>query len=114
MKSTVAVTAALLLAVPFGAATAACPDKNTTASVDSSGKSGAGMPKDSSHAAQESADSNRQAGQVPPQKEGNTMPLAAEQGGGNKDLATSAQDVQAQQQGGKTAAAQADENKCKD
>jgi len=102
MKSTVAVTAALLLAVPFGAATAACPDKNTTASVDSS------------QAAQQSPDSNRDAGKVPPQKEGNTMPLATQQGGGNKDLATSAQDVQAQQQGGKTAAAQADENKCKD
>lgn len=102
MRSSIAIMAALLLAVPFGAATAACPDKNTTASVDTS------------HAAQQSVDRNREEGKIPPQKEGNTMPLASQQGGGNKDLATSAQDVEAQQQGGKTAAAQADENKCKD
>ncbi|WP_027170155.1 hypothetical protein [Mesorhizobium sp. WSM3224] len=46
------------------------------------------------------------------QKDGSTMPLASQAGAGNKNLATSQQDVEAQQQGGKTAAAQADEN-CK-
>jgi hypothetical protein len=38
------------------------------------------------------------------------MPLANQENGGNKDLATSQQDVEAQQQGDKTAAATADEN----
>ena len=35
------------------------------------------------------------------------MPLASEQGGGDKNLATSQQDVEAQQKGDKTAAAKA-------
>lgn len=41
------------------------------------------------------------------------MPLATEEGGGNKDLATSQQDVEAQQDGEKTAAAKADDDNCK-
>jgi hypothetical protein len=41
------------------------------------------------------------------------MPLATKEGGGNKNLATSQQDVEAQQQGEKTAAAHAKDN-CKD
>jgi hypothetical protein len=41
------------------------------------------------------------------------MPRATKEGGGNKNLATSQQDVEAQQQGEKTAAAQAKDN-CKD
>jgi hypothetical protein len=44
-----------------------------------------------------------------PQKDGNTMPLATQEGGGNKNLATSQQDVEAQQKGDKTAAATADD-----
>ena len=42
------------------------------------------------------------------------MPLAGEEGAGNKDLATSQQDVEAQQQGDKTAAAQAEADACAD
>jgi hypothetical protein len=46
------------------------------------------------------------------------MPLANQEGGGDKDLATSQEDVAAQQKGDKTAAAKADENAksdaCKD
>jgi hypothetical protein len=42
------------------------------------------------------------------------MPLATEQGGGNKDLAISEQDVEAQQDGEKTAAATAEAAKCKE
>jgi hypothetical protein len=38
-------------------------------------------------------------------KDGSTMPLANEPGGGNRQVATSQQDVQSQQQGGQTAAA---------
>lgn len=45
------------------------------------------------------------------QKDGSTMPLATEEGGGDKDLATSQQDVEAQQRGEKTAAAEATEAK---
>lgn len=41
------------------------------------------------------------------QKDGTTMPLAGEEGGGDKNLATSQQDVEAQQQGDQTAAAKA-------
>lgn len=41
------------------------------------------------------------------QKDGNTMPLTSEEGGGDKNLATSQQDVEAQQKGDRTAAAKA-------
>ena len=39
-------------------------------------------------------------------------PLAPEEGGGDKNLATSQQDIEAQQKGGQTAAAQADDDRC--
>lgn len=42
------------------------------------------------------------------------MPLEGEEGAENKELATSPQDVEAQQQGDKTAAAQADMDACSD
>jgi hypothetical protein len=42
------------------------------------------------------------------------MPLATQEGGGNKDLATSQQDIEAQQEGEQTAAAKADANTCDD
>ena len=48
----------------------------------------------------------------PAAKDGGTMPLESGEGAGNKDLATSQQDVEAQQQGDKTAAAQADKDAC--
>lgn len=54
----------------------------------------------------------------PANKDGNTMPLANQEGGGNKNIATSQQEVEAQQEGEKTAAAEADANvaddPCKD
>jgi hypothetical protein len=46
------------------------------------------------------------------------MPLVNKEGGGNKNLATSQQDIEAQQEGEETAAAEADANvtdgPCKD
>jgi hypothetical protein len=41
------------------------------------------------------------------------MPLATKEGGGDRNLATSQQDVEAQQQGDKTAAAKAND-KCRE
>ncbi|RUX82710.1 hypothetical protein EN982_30015, partial [Mesorhizobium sp. M7A.F.Ca.CA.004.08.1.1] len=49
----------------------------------------------------------------PTAKDGATMPLAGAEGGGDKNLATSQQDIEAQQHGDKAAAAKADES-CKD
>ena len=46
-------------------------------------------------------------------KDGSTMPLAEEQGGGDRNLAMSGQDVDAQQHGGKTAAAAALDDDCR-
>ncbi len=42
------------------------------------------------------------------------MPLAQQEGGGNKDLAVSQQDIEAQQRGDKTAAAAAEDANCKE
>jgi len=118
--------AALALSLAFaGSALAECPptvDKGKTA----------GISKDGTHAPLETADSNAQqkpaqkgatqaplatadsnAQQKPPQKDGSNMPLATQGGTENKDLAVSQQDVEAQQQGEKTAAAQADAEACK-
>ncbi|PSJ56271.1 hypothetical protein [Pseudaminobacter soli (ex Li et al. 2025)] len=114
MKSTIAILAACsLTALTTWPTLAACPDKTTTSSTDSSGKPRTGISKDGTHAPLEKNKNDQQANKQP-QEGGDTMPLATEQGGGNKDLATSQQDVEAQQKHGKTAAAQADQNKCKD
>jgi len=98
----------LLLAasLSFAASTAiaACPDTSAT----DANKTGA-IAKDGTTAPLEGVEpgSNTVA------KDGGTMPLATEEGGGNKDLATSQQDVEAQQDGEKTAAAKAEEDECK-
>lgn len=114
MKSTIAIIAACsLAALTAGPTLAACPDKTTTSSTDSSGKPRGGISQDGTHAPLEASKNNPQANNQP-QKGGDTMPLATGQGGGNKDLATSQQDVEAQQKHGKTAAAQADQDNCKD
>ncbi|RLP28368.1 hypothetical protein [Mesorhizobium sp. YM1C-6-2] len=103
------ITSALLLAASLllgaGTAIAACP--NTSAGKDVNKT--AGISKDGSHAPLEGAEpsGNKAA------KDGGTMPLATEEGGGDKDLATSQQDVEAQQDGEKTAAAKADDDNCK-
>ena len=102
---------ATALSVCAGAAIAACPDKSASAAATDTTKT-AGISKDGTHAPLETPDSTNSAGK-PVAKDGNTMPLASEEGGGNKDLATSQQDVEAQQQGEKTAAAAADDA-CKD
>lgn len=97
MRPIIPLAAAFVFA--FGGGTfAACPDHT------------AGISKDGTHAPLE----NPQSADGPASKDGKTMPLATEEGGGNKDLATSQQDVEAQQQGDKTAAAQAEEDACKD
>jgi hypothetical protein len=48
---------------------------------------------------------NQPSAQAGVSKDGSTMPLANSPGGGNRDVATSQQDVQAQQKGAQTAAA---------
>jgi hypothetical protein len=90
-------------------ASAACPD--ATASIG--GKARTGIAKDGTHAPPETdamAKANGTAEGGPANKDGNTMPLANQEGGGDKDLATSQEDVEAQQKGDKTAAAKANEN----
>ena len=97
---------AATLSLAAGTAMAACPDTSTT-STDTNKT--AGIAKDGTNAPMEGAEPSANTAA----KDGGTMPLASEQGGGNKDLATSQQDVEAQQDGEKTAAATADEN-CKE
>ena len=89
---------------------AECVDTNTTAST--SGEARTGISKDGTHAPLEPNAGMDAAGVEPTQKDGASMPLAAEEGAGDKNLATSQQDVEAQQEGEQTAAAQADEDRC--
>ncbi len=106
---TVVLLATSLMGLTASMANAACPD--TTASIDS--KARTGIAKDGTHAPLETntaPESTAKAEGGSANKDGNTMPLASQEGGGNKDLATSQQDVEAQQKGDKTAAAKADEN----
>jgi hypothetical protein len=92
-------------------AAADCLDKNTTASTSEQPK--VGIAKDGTHAPLE-GDAKTALNVNPAQKDGKTMPLATEEGGGNKNLATSQQDVEAQQKGGETAAAAAKDDRCPD
>lgn len=105
-KLTTIIAAVGMAAFVSGPSLAACPE--VTGSVDS--KAAAGISKDGTHVPLEgSADTQANAsGGV--QKDGNTMPLATD-----KNLATSSQDVAAQQQGEETAAASAaNKDKCTD
>lgn len=99
------------LSFATGTAMAACPDTSASAGTDMN-KTGA-ISKDGTHAPLETPDTQAKAGN-PAAKDGSTMPLANQEGGGNKDLATSQQDIEAQQHGDKTAAATAEEDKCKE
>jgi len=103
---------AIAFSMSAGAALAACPDGKAQA-VDP-GKTAAiaqdGIAKDGTHSPLETPD--RTAAANPAQKDGKTMPLEGQAGGTDKNLATSQQDVEAQQQGDKTAVAQA-EDECK-
>jgi len=69
-----------------------CPEPGKTASIS----------KDGTHAPMETADNNTASANAT-KKDGKEMPMGAD-----KNLATSQQDVNAQQKGDKTAAAQAD------
>ena len=105
--------AAALAALPMGMAMADCVDPTTSASTSDQPKT-APVAKDGSTAPLETeATSNSTTTANPPaqeesaQKDGGTMPLASQEGGGNTDIATSQQDVEAQQEGEETAAAKA-------
>lgn len=105
MKTIIATMAALSIsALVSGAAFAACPD--TTGSISNEAK--AGISKDGTRAPLQTESNSAATPEVnpnPTKKDGNTMPLANQEGGGDKNLATSQQDVEAQQKGDKTAAA---------
>jgi hypothetical protein len=106
MKLISSLAIAALLSLSTGSALAACPDK--TASIDAGDTAKTDrIAKDGTHAPLEAAKAAE-----PAAKDGGTMPLESQEGAGNKDLATSQQDVEAQQQGDKTAAAQAAEDAC--
>jgi hypothetical protein len=100
MKASALIFAAAL-SLCAGAAMAACPDNSASNATDPNQT--AGIAKDGTHAPLETPDAPESA-----QKDGSTMPLAGQEGGGDKNLATSQQDVEAQQKGDETAAAQAD------
>ena len=110
MKPIATIFAAMSIAgLASGTAMAACHDKtpsmnDQTASVEADNQ---GIAKDGTRAPLETENS---AGAEPANKEGGTMPLASEQGGGNKNLATSQQDAEAQQEGQETAAAQSSDD----
>lgn len=105
-KLTTIIAAVGMAAFVSGPSLAACPE--VTGSVN--GEAAAGISKDGTHVPLEgSADAQANAsGSV--QKDGSTMPLSTD-----KNLATSNQDVAAQQQGEETAAASAaNKDKCTD
>jgi hypothetical protein len=112
------VLATSIMGLSAGGALADCVD--TTASINKDQKP-AGISKDGTHAPLETpAQAQNKAGadtnavdNDTAQKNGGTMPLAGEEGGGDKNLAMSQQDVEAQQQGDQTAAAKSDRD-CKD
>ncbi len=110
MKPMCAMFIAAAMSLSAGTAIAACP-KDTSASGNVDPNRTAGIAKDGTHAPLETPDAQAKAGN-PVAKDGNTMPLANQEGGGNKDLATSQQDIEAQQHGDKTAAAKAQEEAC--
>ena len=129
------------LSLSAGTALAACPD-DTASAAGTDTTTTAGIAKDGTHAPLEGAaqpgatgdDTNmiaKDGSQAPMEgadlsvegepggdnkiaKDGTTMPLAEEPGGGNEDLAVSQQDVEAQQEGEKTAAAAAMDDECVD
>jgi hypothetical protein len=118
MKTLVAILlTSAMIGLTSGAAMATCHD--TTASIESEAQTG--IAKDGTRAPLETDTAANAEGRVeggPANKDGNTMPLADQEGGGNKNIATSQQDVEAQQEGEKTAAAEADasvrDDACKD
>jgi len=109
MKTTVTLfLTASILGFAGSPVMADCKDKTGSVAMK---QQPAGIAKDGTHAP---LDTNKAASADTPTvaKDGKTMPLANQEGGGDKNLATSEQDVKAQQQGDKTAAALA-ETDCK-
>lgn len=112
MRPITAIIAAIsMTALASGAAIAACPE--TTGSVSNETTATTGIAKDGTHAPLEN-DAKTGSSADTAQKDGKTMPLAGQEAGGDKNLATSQQDVEAQQQGEQTAAAKAEDDACKD
>ena len=109
MKLFPSLVVAAAVSLSTATAFAACPD--TTASIGGTEAKTERLSKDGTHAPLEAANA-ADATAKPAAKDGSTMPLESGEGAGNKDLATSQQDVEAQQQGDKTAAAQADKDAC--
>ncbi|WP_027997591.1 hypothetical protein [Sinorhizobium arboris] len=95
-------TAISIAGLASGAATAACKDGVSTDTTASINADKPGIAKDGTKAPLTAADNAAS-------KDGQTMPLANQQGGGDKDLATSQQDAEAQQSGEQTAAAKSDD-----
>ena len=105
-RLTTIIAAVGMAAFVSGPSLAACPE--VTGSID--GKAAAGISKDGTHVPLEGSADTQAGASGGVQKDGNTMPLSVD-----KNLATSNQDVAAQQQGDETAAASAaDKDKCTD
>ncbi|RWH73213.1 MAG: hypothetical protein EOQ86_28220 [Mesorhizobium sp.] len=104
MKTLTAILLATsMIGLSAGTASATCHE--TTASIEAQ----SGVAKDGTRAPLETdANAGNRVEGGPANKTGNTMPLANQEAGGDKNLATSQQDVEAQQEGEKTAAAKAD------
>jgi len=107
-------SAGAVLLLADGAALAECVDPGSTASTSAQVKTPP-VAKDGSKAPMEAepktnAQANAQESDSGPvQKDGGTMPLASSEADDNNNIATSQQDVEAQQEGEKTAAAKADD-----
>ncbi|MBW8298908.1 MAG: hypothetical protein K0M60_04840 [Hydrogenophaga sp.] len=105
-KLTTIIAAVGMAAFVSGPSLAACPE--VTGSIDD--KAAAGISKDGTHVPLEGSADTQAGATGGVQKDGKTMPLATD-----KNLATSNQDVAAQQQGEETAAASAaNKDKCTD
>lgn len=104
MKTLTAILLATsMIGLTAGTASATCHD--TTASIEAQ----SGVAKDGTRAPLETdANAANRVEGGPANKTGNTMPLANQEAGGDKNLATSQQDIEAQQEGEMTAAAKAD------
>ncbi|MER8442791.1 hypothetical protein NKH52_06250 [Mesorhizobium sp. M1066] len=111
MMKMASLTIAIAMSLSAGSAIAACPDKSAS-NARTDAEQTAGISKDGTHAPLETPKASDSTGK-PAAKDGATMPLAGAEGGGDKNLATSQQDIEAQQHGDKAAAAKADES-CKD
>ncbi|TKT79154.1 hypothetical protein [Aquamicrobium sp. LC103] len=103
--------AAALLAFSGGIGLADdCVDPSSSASIGQEQKTPP-VAKDGSKAPLEAQprDTDKSGQPDQAQKDGSNMPLTEQEGGGDKNLATSQQDTEAQQEGDRTAAAKAED-----